>query len=326
MARHLVLAAALAFTLALAAREVGAAAAGSRGLTAEAALAQGKRAAAAARYGEALKLLTTAVAAARAAGNKPLLVRILLLTGVVHYNMGSQEKGKAAFIRAVRLDPKAALPADSSPKLLWVFGHLKRRQAKSKGRPTTAVPRGGAGPAGVPSTGGRASSKVIHQPPRYANAGQPIGLEVRIEGPVVRLTLNVREAGEVAFAPVALSPLSGRQGVYQALVLVRATGPERVARRRLEYYIVGFGRGGQRLAAMGSKQRPMFVPIRGRVALVPAPTQPPARSSRSIVTRWWFWTGVGVLVAGAATATALALRPGPKEHTIQVSIDLSGVK
>jgi hypothetical protein len=34
--------------------------------------------------------------------------------------------------------------------------------------------------------------------------------------------------------------------------------------------------------------------------------------SRSVLSRWWFWTAAGVVVAGAAVGTALALNGGSK--------------
>lgn len=59
-------------------------------------------------------------------------------------------------------------------------------------------------------------------------------------------------------------------------------------------------------------------------AVRPPPSEPPP--SRSIVTRWWFWTGIGVVVAGAAVGVGVALSGTNDPPASTTGVVLQGVR
>lgn len=68
--------------------------------------------------------------------------------------------------------------------------------------------------------------------------------------------------------------------------------------------------------------RLVLVP-RAAVAVAPAA---PAAPSRSIVTRWWFWTGVGVVAAGVAAGVVVALSGTREPPASTTGVVLQGVR
>lgn len=119
--------------------------------------------------------------------------------------------------------------------------------------------------------------------PRRANAGEPAEVRVEPSGPVARMTLRTRVAGELPFGREAMT----RSGRFFRAVL---TLPERSRSYALELYVEARnGRGGL-IARGASPLAPRSIDV--RVAAAPD------------TSAWWqspwVWIGAGAVVVGSA--------------------------
>ncbi len=185
----------------------------------------------------------------------------LRLAGESAAALGDGAAARAHFVRWILLDPAAALPAGSSPKLMQPFADA-RAEADRLGRFAVDVEIGR----------GQDRLEIV------LSAHDPLGL-------VAGMRLRLGDASEVGVTGTrAVLPAADAARVAVAIAVVDARGNE-LARRT----VAGTAGGGDALPGAAG-------PGEGASAITA--TAPPRRRWPAIV-RWPVWTGVAVVAAGA---------------------------
>ncbi len=209
-----------------------------------------------------------------------LAVRYLLL-GRAHAAGEERELATAAFGKALSIEPTAALPPGSAPKIVEVFALAARLHA-GRGGVRLDVGAGRAQPGALP-------------PLRVRAVDDPYQLVARIKL-VSRAPRRAWRVDEMAL------PAAGTEIDLEPL---REQG--RAERAGISYFIEGLDGAGNRVAAVASQDHPLF--------LLPAPAAPiapaaPAMEAASLWSRAWFWAVVGGALVLGTSAVFLATRPG----------------
>jgi hypothetical protein len=127
---------------------------------------------------------------------------------------------------------------------------------------------------------------------------------------------SIVASGDLARVALSCAPFQGRLGSEATTPPRTALAPVDVSRAtprsfhfrlptvgRYQCAALGFDPEDLPLARLGSESAPVLV----EPPVAPSPAQP---ASRSIASRWWFWTGIGALVAaGTVVAVFVAARP-----------------
>lgn len=183
--------------------------------------------------------------------------------GCAYVALQDETSARRAFRDLLVIDPYYVLREPSgSPKIREVFERARHEIA-----PDAAL---------EPSLSLRISA------PRRANAGEPAEVRAEPSGPVARMTLRTRVAGEL---PYARSPMTRSGRFFRGVV----TLPERTRSYSLEFYLEARnGRGGL-IARGASPLAPRSIDV--RVATVQTPNE------------WWqspwVWVGAGAVVVGS---------------------------
>lgn len=220
------------------------------------------------RYEEALQTLSAALIRA---GNAPAdLQQIYRLLALTYFALSKQEEAEGAFRSLLALDGGFEFGREVAPRFREFFAQVRARW-ESEGRPGRPAP---------------ASVSIAHTSPAQAMLEQQVVLEASVTDPDSRV------------ASMVLAYRQGVQSVLHRLDMERvasgfvATLPAESVRPPLvEYYIEALDRGGLPIASRGDVLAPLRIAV------------PEPRSSESVFTKWWFWTGAAVLVAGAAVGT-----------------------
>lgn len=184
-------------------------------------------------------------------------VQTLVLLGVA-YVAGSNDlyRGLHYFVRALRLDKKAAIPSKlATPQLLRMFKTAQNTVKTVKTPPTIVLQQKDSADSAGPAAGPKGRG-LLHTPIDSAKRGYPIpvkaqaGLDVQAQ----RLYLHYRPAGTVKFLKL---PMKKTRGVFRAAIPASATGG-----RYVHYYIEAVDQRGRLAASMGSARSPNVVTIK----------------------------------------------------------------
>jgi len=199
------------------------------------------------------------------------LAEIYKLTGIVEAALGNTASAQAAFSRWLALEPKGALPAGTSPKLMRPFT-VAQDQAKKRG-------------------------------------ALEVKAETNDNPPAVTLVVVSDPMKMVAGAKVHFSVDRGREQTLAADGTRRVT-IELGNGKRIDLRVVAVDEHGNRLAELGSKDVPIVITkddkvvvdrrdrdmLRKRPQATPAPSEP-----RPWYFQWWTWgiaAGVTTLAGG----------------------------
>jgi hypothetical protein len=218
-------------------------------------------------YPEAIKKLATGIS--KCAGDKcsPALKGALYRDlGAMLILGGSAEDGRAAFAKALGLDPSLELdPAYKTPVLDGLWNEVKRKTGSTGGG-------GGAGEVTTttPPEGGIAQQPTgdfAHVPPgaQLVRTPLPVYAEYLGTDKLVRVVVKYRGAGMSDWKPVELRKLSTG---YGGLIPCKD-----VAEGKMQYYIQGFGTSEDPVAASGSRTKPFTVAIKTELS-GPPPSLP----------------------------------------------------
>ena len=210
-------------------------------------------------FKKARRRLGQALSIARRAGlgKNPVVAKTYVLMGVA-YVAGSNDlyRGLHYFVRAIRLNPKAAIPRTlATPQLLQMF-KTARQTVRAVGIPPTITLRQEKRPERpAASNAGRRGRGLVHNLIDTAKRGYPIPVkaEAGLDVQAHRLYLFYRPAGTVKFFRL---PMKKTVGVFRASVPANATHG-----RYVHYYIQAVDQRGRLAASMGSARSPNVVII-----------------------------------------------------------------
>ncbi|MBI2892159.1 MAG: hypothetical protein HYY06_01305 [Deltaproteobacteria bacterium] len=214
------------------------------------------------------------------------LARIYELLGKAAASSGEDSQAVWAYTRLLALDPEFELGSGVSPRLRRAMSTARRELPED------------------------ASVRLQLRAPRQAWAERPtsIALEVGADGLGLVRGMRVyhRREGATSYSRVTVRGPPPLETVIPAFSTPRAG-------RRLEYWVAALDEYGNELASMGSRGRPLSLPVRN----------PPADSSSGrghsddddddggITKRWWFWTGLVAVAAGATVGLLLLTAEEP---------------
>lgn len=210
------------------------------------------------------------------------LARIYGLLGKAAASSGEDSQAVWAYTRLLALEPDFDLGSGVSPRLRRAMAAARRELPEN------------------------ASIRLQLRAPRQAWAERPtsIALEVNADGLGLVRGMRVyhRREGAASYSRVTVRGPPPLEAVIPAFSTPRAG-------RRLEYWVAALDEYGNELSTMGTRGRPMSMPVRN----------PPADASSGrgrsgdhdgdeggVTKQWWFWAGL-VAVAAGATAGALLL-------------------
>jgi hypothetical protein len=190
---------------------------------------------------------------------------------------GSVEDGRAAFAKALGLDPSLELDtAYKTPVLDGIWNDVK----KKAGAATGGV-GGGEGPTPLPEAGAaqQPTGDFAHVSPGAQLVRTPLPVYAEYLGTekLLRVVVKYRGAGMSDWKPVELRKLSTG---YGGLIPCKD-----VAEGKMQYYIQGFGASEDPIAASGSRTKPFTVPIKTELSGPPPslPDQEPPKQCAQTV-------------------------------------------
>lgn len=214
------------------------------------------------------------------------LARIYELLGKAAASSGEDSQAVWAYTRLLALEPDSDLGSGVSPRLRRAMAAARRELPED------------------------ASVRLQLRAPRQAWAERPtsIALEVSADGLGLVRGMRVyhRREGASSYSRVTVRGPPPLETVIPAFSTPRAG-------RRLEYWVAALDEYGNELATMGTRGRPMSMPVRN----------PPADSSSSgrgssedgdeggVTSRWWFWAGLVAVAAGATAGVILLTAEEP---------------
>jgi tetratricopeptide (TPR) repeat protein len=207
--------------------------------------------------------------------------------GLAHLALGQKAETRAAFEKLLAADPRYELPRTVSPEALDIFADVKR--ALPPPDQTAAVRLTQAASPLAPRVGAAVSvTATVVDPGRRHD----------------RVIVYHRIRGSKSYSEVkAAAAVEGR---YAATISGAFVKPP-----ALEYYVAALDPAGQIVAAEGSAEQPLSLPVdEGR------------RGGAPIYARWWFWGAIGAVAA--TTAAILVLSGGDEpdpDATVTITID-----
>ncbi len=172
---------------------------------------------------------------------------------------GSVDDGRAAFVKALGLDPSLDLdPAYKNPMLENLWADAKRKSGGGGGAPAGGNDTGGGGEAPsapAPATGDfahvPAGSQLVHTPlPVYA---EYVGSEK-----LLRVVVKYRGPGMTDWRPLELRRMdTGYGGLIPCKDIAEGT---------VQYYIQGYGTSDDPVASSGTRTKPFSVPIKAQLS------------------------------------------------------------
>jgi len=212
------------------------------------------------------------------------LAEIYKLTGIVEAALGNTDGATAAFTKWLVLDPKAALPPGTSPKITRPF------DAAAKKRP----------------------GKLEVKPDPHSD---PPSIALAIENDPLHLVARV--VAIVAADHGAEKSLSAEVQRGRAHIdLPKA--------KRLDVRVEALDEHGNRVALVGSRDLPIVItsedhpeptakrPSTTGTTAVQARTEAPPHA-RPLALQWWLWGGIAVAAAGGATYFGMEARSAADE-------------
>lgn len=221
-----------------------------------------------AEFAKAEAKLKDAVAKCGTSGCSPdLLGKINVALGTVYgVGLSKPAEAKAAFIAALKADPKAALdPSLTTPELTKIFDDAKKSAGKSGGSAT---------PPPAPS------GDAQHTPPSEApvNTPLPIYVEPTEEVPLSKVTLRYRPFGEKEYKSVELKKLGKGYGGEIPCADVTTTGD-------MKYFFAFTGTDGEAAGGLGSAKEPFRTTLKNEIEGDPPklPGRPAPKKCSNIV-------------------------------------------
>jgi hypothetical protein len=206
-------------------------------------------------YRKAQAKLERALAVAGAAGlsRDRKLAEVHVMLGVAAI-AGTNDlyRGLHAFVRAIRLNPGAAIPKKvQTPQLLEMFARARETAKQLRSPPTIrfAQSRGEAGALQAKPT----ASGLVHSPIDSAKRGYPIPVKVEtgVDIQAHKVFLFYRTAGTVQFTSL---PMQKTANVFRI-----AIPPEATRSRYVHYYLEARDQRGRLAASFGSARSPTVI-------------------------------------------------------------------
>jgi tetratricopeptide (TPR) repeat protein len=213
--------------------------------------------------------------------DRAALVEIYKMTGIVAGALGERDAATEAFERMLALDPKASLPAGTSPKIARPFAaaqaYFRKHERLAITVDTTASP-----PAVIVTT-----------------TSDPLAMIERVRA-IARIDGGRDEANEQPADKVVTIELRAGKRIDVRVVALDAHGNRLLEVGTEDVPVV--------IVADAATKQPADVP---RDRVTPAPAKP-ARQ-RSLIAKWWLWGGVAVAFAGTAGYFAYDARAATDE-------------
>ena len=201
------------------------------------------------------------------------LADIYRLTGIVEGALGDRAKATDAFARWIALDPKAALPAGTSPKITRPFAAARR----AAGPPLDVQIETSAQPPSI--------TLVVAADPLHLVAGARVEVSAD-HGP--ERTLDATGTDRIAIA----LPHGARLDLRAQAVDAYGNRVVELGSHEVPIVITGAG--------VPVAPRPLAAPV--------ARARPHRAHPRPVVLRWWLWGGVSVAVFAGASYAGLSAR------------------
>ena len=194
------------------------------------------------------------------------LAEIYRVSGIVAAALDNAKAATVEFERLLALDPKATLPAGTSPKITRPFETAQAEAAKR-------------GPLKIGVTTAAAPPAVT-----IAIQNDPRGMIARVRA-IVRVDGGAEQPTERAAAP-------------RLTIDLPAKG------RRIDVRVAALDAHGNRLAEVGSADVPLVIVGETARPTRKTPPKPPPepeqpRGPRPLYAKWWLWGGVAIVFAGA---------------------------
>ena len=196
--------------------------------------------------------------------------------------LGDNKAAEVTFVRILEMRPEFRLPAGTAPKIVSLFKEIAIGMAPTK----------------VPDP-----PRLVHTPPAEAQRDAPVVLEAQLDNPpdAAQVVLRHRHDAKAPYSRLGMNPQ--RDGRYQATVPAPLAGEP----TELAYYLYLVDGEGRRLTSVGSKAKPIRIPLRT------PPKVDPDREDEGTSIHWWIWPVVGAVVVGAGLAIGLTLAGSSSE-------------
>jgi hypothetical protein len=215
-------------------------------------------------YDGAKKQLTAAIQIAKKSklDRDPVTAKVYLDLGIVAFAIPDAEAAKAAFVDAVKIEPKIQIDvAYRSPELAKLLDQARGEAGSSGGGPATA---GGGEPTLDLGGGGEDCGSVKgleHTLIDTAKAGAPLPIEAMLGSDVKASKVSVmyRKEGSTDFTEVKLT----KQGACKYTGAIPASA---MKGSLVHYYVAAFNDGAKPIASKGSSGSPNIIEISGVAA------------------------------------------------------------
>lgn len=200
-----------------------------------------------AEFPKAEKKLKEAVEKCGSSGCSPeLLGKINIALGTVYgVGLSKSAEAKAAFVVALKADPKAALdPSLTTPELTKLFDEAKKSAGSSAAKPAGPAPAGDA----------------QHTPPPESpvNTPLPLYVEPTEEVPLAKVTLRYKPFGAKEYKSVELKKVGKGYGGEVPCDDVTTTGD-------IKYFFAFTGADGEAAGGLGSTKEPFRTTVKNEI-------------------------------------------------------------
>lgn len=201
----------------------------------------------------------------RNACTKQVVGKLHIALGTVYGGGGKFDEARAEFVRALRVDPKAALiDALTTTELARTFKEAQKEVAGSGGKPGRGEDSGGAA----------AEGGIVHTPvaEQAVNTPVPVYVEVPEDIGASKATLRYKPFGAQKWKSLDMEPLGSGFGAEIPCEDVTTTGD-------IRYYVIVQDEAGDPVATAGSLRAPHRVPIKNEIEQEPSlpGREPPTR-------------------------------------------------
>ncbi len=203
-------------------------------------------------FDKAEKKLKEAVSKCGSNGSPELVGKIQIALGTVYgVGLSKTAEAKAAFIAALKADPKAALdPSLTTPELAKIYEEAKKEAASAPPTPPPSTP---SEPTSKPP-----SSDSGHTPPKEALVNTPLQLYIEPTDEVSKILLKYQPFGATEWKSIQMSKVGKGYGGEIPCIDTGTTGD-------LKYYFALFGPDGEPSGGVGSKKDAFKVPVRNEI-------------------------------------------------------------